>query len=466
MQSRFERNEKASYLILSKEQDEKEDKIAEQMLFHNQIEGLLPVRIERMNGISEYYYDITSKHSLGSIIKKGELDKQKIINIINAIDQLLNQFNEYMLDAGGICLSEELIYLALPEWKIFFCYFNDGENFSKSIRKLLQYMIEYVDYHQKEAVTLAYECYQASMQEQFRFADVVNCLSNTQSITQDKEKEKNKVEQEQEKKSTDKEHIVLTVKPQIPSERFEEEAEESTFDEGKARKISILIFAVGIVVTGFLETAAFEGVFGEVPLWMIPFAGIFFTLIVFGVWCIRKKKWKEETKLVRKEKYYEFSRESEIPVQPSFEKNSGVEIKQEVKSESSMTQTIAVINESEKTESNQEEVYQKTVMLGYYCEEEKRMLFSCQATYPSIEITELPFRIGKMATVNQGVIANEIISRIHCCIEKNENGEYTITDTNSTNGVYIDGVRLKPNETTILPLKSEVVLGNLHYVFQ
>ena len=76
MISRFEHSEKANYLVLCTEQ--KEEKMADRMLLQNEIKGLLPVRIERINGCKEYYYDISSKHSLGSIVKKGSLDVPKI----------------------------------------------------------------------------------------------------------------------------------------------------------------------------------------------------------------------------------------------------------------------------------------------------------------------------------------------------------------------------------------------------
>ena len=49
---------------------------------------------------------------------------------------------------------------------------------------------------------------------------------------------------------------------------------------------------------------------------------------------------------------------------------------------------------------------------------------------------------------NCSIVATyEGISRNHCQIEF-ENGEFYVTDLASTNGVYIDGTRIKPNVKT------------------
>ena len=245
MVSRFERSGKANYLILCTEQ--REEKMADHMLLQNEIKGLLPVRIERMNGYKEYYYDISSKHSLGSIVKKGSLDVPKIRLLINTIGEILKQFHEYMLEPDGICLSEELIYTTLPEWNLLFCYYEeDGKKFSEKLRKLLQFVIEYVDYQDKEAVSLAYACYQAAMQENFTFTKIEECIFKKEKIEKTVEEKTNETIKKEISKTTGLEEakqqknseVRLVTEPRIQSEIMEEEVEESSFDIEKARRIS------------------------------------------------------------------------------------------------------------------------------------------------------------------------------------------------------------------------------------
>lgn len=468
MNSRFEHSERANYLILGTEQ--KEERMADHMLLQNEIRGLLPVRMERMNGCKEYYYDITSKHSLGSIVKKGSLNVQKIRLLIRAIGELLEQFHEYMLEPDGICLSEELIYTTLPEWKLSFCYFEDGEGrFTENLRKLLQFAIEYVDYQDREAVALAYACFQASMRENFTFAEIERCLA----------------QKEEPEHGEDFSTIRLVAEPQIQSEIMEEEAEESTFDKKKARKISCCVIGAGVLLTGFLELAAIEGVFGEISPIFLLIAGAVFTLIAFLIWSIVKRRWMEQTRLVTKEVEYPFDRKTMEKVSETDRRQKEAENTRNGYGKNGYNKDVRNRDENNRDENNRdandkdannedmnnkdadkrEENYGKTILLAYCAEQEHRTLISCQKEYPSIEITEYPFSIGKISSLNQAVILHEGISRIHCSIQKGGQG-YTITDRNSTNGVIVNGIRLMPNETKELPTGSEVMLGILRYIFR
>lgn len=73
-----------------------------------------------------------------------------------------------------------------------------------------------------------------------------------------------------------------------------------------------------------------------------------------------------------------------------------------------------------------------------------------------IDGEELEFEISKPSFVigrsNQAdiVIPHEGMSRRHCLIE-NKNGQFFITDLESSNGVFIDEKRIQPNVQTALP---------------
>jgi len=508
MTSRFEHSERANYLVLAAKQ--REEKMADHMLLQNEIKGLLPIKMEQINGCKEYYYDISSKHSLGSVVKKGTLNAKKIRFLIESIGKLLEQFHEYMLDTDGICLSEELIYTELPEWKLFFCYFEEeGKQFSESLRKLLQFVIEYVDYKDKEAVKIAYACYQAAMQENFTFTEIEACFDKSKAEKDDieeqlnyksktvqngytdryessdnrglddkesrdlKNKDLNKTlkigsmaEKESEvvkssakrrKEESYSSDIRLVTEPRIQSEVMEEEAEESIYKEGKAKRISCCIIGAGILLTGGLWFVAEEGLFfipgisNEILPYIMLAIGLGFTAVIFLIFCFKKRKWMENTKLVTKEVVCPYDKKQ---MKERFEDQEQKENRKKQKEEG-----------QREDEQKEEPVIEKTVLLGYCAEEEHRELFSCQKEFPSIEITEYPFSIGKISSLNQGVIFHEGISRMHCKIQKEKEG-YTITDLNSTNGVIVNGQRLMPNETRTLPLESEVKLGILLYIFR
>lgn len=63
-----------------------------------------------------------------------------------------------------------------------------------------------------------------------------------------------------------------------------------------------------------------------------------------------------------------------------------------------------------------------------------------------LEVTKDEFIIGKKAAVCDGILSfNKMISKVHCKICR-RGSQYTITDLQSTNGTYVNNVRLQPNQ--------------------
>ncbi|MDD6811109.1 MAG: FHA domain-containing protein [Lachnospiraceae bacterium] len=82
-----------------------------------------------------------------------------------------------------------------------------------------------------------------------------------------------------------------------------------------------------------------------------------------------------------------------------------------------------------------------------------------------IELTKFPFTIGKMAGYVDCALADDSVSRLHARIEKRENKLY-LTDMNSTNGTYKNGLRMEPSETVELEPGDEIRFGKLNYCYR
>lgn len=81
-----------------------------------------------------------------------------------------------------------------------------------------------------------------------------------------------------------------------------------------------------------------------------------------------------------------------------------------------------------------------------------------------IAVTKDEFVIGKKAELCDGVVSfNKMISRCHCRINKYGN-QYTVTDLQSSNGTFINGLRLQPNQP--YPIKNGDVIRMANSDFQ
>lgn len=80
-----------------------------------------------------------------------------------------------------------------------------------------------------------------------------------------------------------------------------------------------------------------------------------------------------------------------------------------------------------------------------------------------IEVTKDDFVIGKKAELCDGVISfSNTISRTHCRISR-KGAQITVTDLQSANGTYINGIRLQPNRPYLLKQGDVIRLANSEF---
>lgn len=82
-----------------------------------------------------------------------------------------------------------------------------------------------------------------------------------------------------------------------------------------------------------------------------------------------------------------------------------------------------------------------------------------------ITLEELPCTIGKMAGSVDIVIKDNTISRIHAKLTKQGEGIY-VTDLNSTNGTFKNGVRLDPHESVLIEEGDEIRFGRMSFCYR
>lgn len=82
-----------------------------------------------------------------------------------------------------------------------------------------------------------------------------------------------------------------------------------------------------------------------------------------------------------------------------------------------------------------------------------------------IDLEKLPITVGKLAGAVDMVINESSISRMHAKFSRNGNKIF-VTDLNSTNGTFRNGMRLLPNASEIIEPGDEIRLGKLKFVYR
>lgn len=82
-----------------------------------------------------------------------------------------------------------------------------------------------------------------------------------------------------------------------------------------------------------------------------------------------------------------------------------------------------------------------------------------------IDLGRLPLTVGKLAGAVDMVINETSISRMHARFSRSGTRIY-ITDLNSTNGTFRNGMRLTPNASEIIEPGDEIRLGKLKFIYR
>ena len=74
--------------------------------------------------------------------------------------------------------------------------------------------------------------------------------------------------------------------------------------------------------------------------------------------------------------------------------------------------------------------------------------------------------VGKMREYVDQVLDDGSVSRMHAKFSEDRDGKMTVRDLNSTNGTWLNGERLQPNEIRTLQKGDHVRLGRMEFVFR
>ena len=172
MKEQLKRELNKTYLVLSSEGTEYEESYELEMILKNEPASILPLHVLRVDEVVELYYDVSAKQTLGDYAARTKLSCQMIHDLFEAIDQLLREVKNYMLDGDNIVLQLDHIYV--KEGKYYFCYCPwESRDLMHSFRMMLEDILGNLDYHDTEAVELSYHLYQKACKGEFQISEIL-----------------------------------------------------------------------------------------------------------------------------------------------------------------------------------------------------------------------------------------------------------------------------------------------------
>jgi Sec-independent protein translocase protein TatA len=460
MEVTYQKDIEHNYLVLQLPDQVQGSEYQIRMLQGNVIPGILPCKLRSIDGKYFIYYEITSRQQLSGVLAHHPAGSSQIWSVSRGLGKALESVGRYLLGEEGLLLDPDLIYVDSQTKETSFCYLPFGEeNLPDTFRKLTEYLLMHLDHKEEQAVILAYQLYSGTMVENYSVGAVVRDLQQKPMRAEHEEKEKReepkkeqreegrevRVWREPEPEPVEGKGKKLSKRVKVP---IKPTGQEYLQKKRKRRKIALCLVAAmailaavaGLVLVGILSLTQAGG---------ILFLGAGVSFYVFSGKDDRKKK-QEERKQEKQEKKREKKQEKEQKKQ------------EEMISEKEQQEEIFTFLED--GADSEEEGH--TMLL---CESRQKPLPMLVPEKGSIKeataIRKEHFVIGKRKDQADLLLDLPVISRMHGIIEK-KNGAYYLGDLHSTNGTYLNGVRLEENECRKLHNGDKIAFAREVYYFR
>lgn len=379
-----------------------------QMITRNKIEGLLSCVEERVDNKISFLYEISSRQPFSRVFEKNKLDYDSFCALLHCFRRAVDNAGEYLLDVNSLLLDTDYIYMN-PETKDIALIYLPGlwEDIKQSFHELAKQLLNWIDYKDERLVVAAYGLFKQTSEENYTFEQILENLGQPSVSV----KEQPVVEKESENLF------------EMNFSYDEQEAEQEEFDAEQARDKSSVWHGAG-------------GLLKKISLF---------------------KRRQEEDEDECDETY---EKKDEQMITGKKEKKVFYPTSGEEFFMSGLSDSKEYLHVAEECGYGNTTFFQAQKNEGNH-----RLVPLDKRRFQTFEILIYPFIIGKLEEAVDGVIADDSVSRIHAKIEKKE-GQFWLSDLNSTNGVFINGKMLAPNEKTKLQPGDLMQFGLVEYRFE
>lgn len=431
LEVKYYKDYRHNYLILKDNGCLSENVYQRKMVTENKIKGLLCSQERYINGEILLYYEITSRQSLFSIYDGRSIGMEQLRKFFFQLKLVNDLLQKFLLDAGCLLLRPEYIFQDIETGEYSFLYYPDPEEGGFS--QLLDFFMDRVDNEDTDAVETVYKIADLVGREQFVLDEVLKWFQDDVAAGDRKR------EQESFYTGAKREEGMF-----LGGEREEEEdeyecispagREENGKDKAKILKKLIPVWGVCLLGAGILGYIKISCQLSyQEEIWLIIGLAVLGALAAgSGLWFIyscyfQKTEQEQELKEMKADGRYVTTNETEIPLPASEAGN--------------------------------------TVYIPWAENCENKLYSMDRKNKCHIDLGRLPLTVGKLAGAVDMVISEKSISRMHAKFSRTGSNVY-ITDLNSTNGTFRNGMRLMPNESEMIEPGDEIRLGKLKFIYR
>ena len=161
LQSEYIRNLNCNYERMLLDKKPEENRYQYCIVTRGGIRGLLPCSLRYINGQAYLYYDISSTQSVAQLYAHKTIGRQWMKDFLWGMRRIRQELGRFLLDDANLLWYPEQIFQDLEKNDFYFLYVPYYEE-DNGFGKLLDYLVEHIDYEDEELVESVYK-----MHEQF-----------------------------------------------------------------------------------------------------------------------------------------------------------------------------------------------------------------------------------------------------------------------------------------------------------
>ena len=416
------------------------------MLAQYRGDTLLPMKLQCRDEERCLAYEISGMESVEQMVSIGDMKGRSIWKLFEAVWKFCDEVEEYLLPMEGIRLKPEQIYYDSVRQQFFFCYsLEQTEDFMEKVRTLAEFCMKHTDHEDSEAVFFIYGLYRILQEDSVDRSRLRHYMEESGLRTVAKTVQRDSAMQSEEGwESACEERKEETGSGENRRKKQESIGTEQIHTQGYSRISRVYaggaVLAVGAALVEGIRYLCFT--YRELELKMCIILVIVGILLIYSfvrshkseMWWGDKRKKEEEGEVRRKEA-------SEKKDEPELTAEDSIEISAEINAE---TTVLSVVSSS--------------AGLCWQLKGQKE-------TVPDISLSHLPGVIGRRAEDVDYPVMDAGVSRRHLMLFRNEDRIYA-EDLGSTNGTYVNEIRIKPGEPFLLQEGDLLKIGSNQYQFR
>lgn len=415
MKTKYIRDFRHNYLVIENE-DSGQDGYLIKMITENSIDGLIPCQERMINGESLLYYDITSRQSIQSILEAQPLQMRHLQKLFSGLRTISEVMEKFLLNPEDLLLLPEFVYMDMATWQYSFIYYPEktGEK-NISFRDLNEFFMQHMDSENMPLVEAVYQMADLLSRQQFVLDELITWFQENY----DEECMEERIQEQNETmtQSNWNQGTRGTAQEMSWNESMQEQhRSESRMTQGKEQEQrdnwNSVVRETTMSYVRFPETEEKKSPWKRFVEWVLP-----------------NSKWKKKGHTTDSSRYVRYQD----------------------------------ITEPEKTPEPDE--YGHTVFIPWVENSDNKLYGIGKSNKYHIPLQKLPITVGKMAGAVDLVLNDQSVSRLHARIARDGN-RFFITDLNSTNGTFRNGMRLEPNASEIIEPGDEIGIGKLKFIYR